>query len=380
MNIEIGKRNTLEINDNSELIVVAPFGRSKADDFIDYYDYAMKLHSLNPHMLHELTTVFPFDHFRKRIISDINIPYGTVFAYEFVSNCLIKNAKSKKEIEYILKQTLNNQLDSGIDYFTLHASLNTDFISKNLNSINNRTIKIPSRAGSMLLSLMKSLKIDNPLHTHINYIAKMAAETGTAISLGSTFRAGAISDCMDSVHICEIYRQKQLVEICNNYGLSNILLEGFGHGLPQEFEQYCALVKKELPSIPITALGPLPVDSAIGFDDVAASIGIVLGRQCGLSLVNIVTCKEHVSLPDFKDCKQAISYAKLGGRIGDVIKTGKDSINDKELSLARKNLDWKTQIDNSIIPEMAESLLGSYENGTSCSICESNCPHKKVNL
>lgn len=375
MKVVIGKKNVIEITENSDLIIVVPFGKSSNKECKDYYDYAIQLQNLNPDMLQELTTIFPFRDIRKNIINDLEIPYGTVFAYEFIFNCLNQNAKSKKEVEFILKQTLNDQIESGIDYLTVHASLNSRFITRHANELNNRIIGIASRAGSMLLSLMKSLKIDNPIYEHFDYIAKLSKETNTAISLGSTFRAGAISDCMDNVHLSEIYEQKNIFEICLSYGVSNVLLEGFGHGIPQDFKHYSEIIKKELPSIPITALGPLPVDSAVGLDDVAASIGIAMGRLNGLALVNILTSKEHITLPNIEDCKRALSYAKLGGYIGDVMKTGKNSIKDKKLSIARKNLDWKKQIEYTILPKIAESLLNKNSNGYSCSICEGSCPH-----
>jgi len=379
MNIVIGRRQKkVEINENSPLIIVAPFGKSNKNDNTDYVEHAKMLEMYGAHMIQELSTYAPFKKPREQIINKVQIPYGTVFAYEFLNRCNVSNIIEASQIENILKETLASQINSGVDYITVHASLNKKFLNIHRKGIKERLIPITSRAGSMLIKLMKQYNIDNPLHTHFEYICKVCKENNVAISLGSTFRAGAIKDSMDRVQIYELYEQKKLFKIAKKIKHENLLLEGFGHGLPSEFKNYCDIVNENLPGMPITALGPLPIDTAVGLDDIAATVGISFGRTYGLKLVNIVTSKEHISIPTLNDVANAIRYTKLGGAIGDTILLGKDSLNDSQMSLVRSKLLWKQQKKYALFPELFDEIYSKekYDDGESCDICENNCPHK----
>ena len=381
MNIVIGRRQKkVEINESSPLIIVAPFGKSNKNDNTDYVEHAKMLELHGAHMIQELSTYPPFENPREQIINKVQIPYGTVFAYEFLNRCNIANKLDASHIEIILKETLASQINSGVDYITVHASLNKRFLNTHSENIKGRLIPVASRAGSMLIRLMNQYNIDNPLHTYFKYICKVCKENNIAISLGSTFRAGAIKDSMDKVHIGEIYEQQKLFKIAKEIKHENLLLEGFGHGLPAEFKKYCDIVNKNLPGMPITALGPLPIDTAVCLDDIAAAVGISFGRINGLSLVNIVTAKEHISIPTLNDVANAIRYAKLGGAIGDTILRGKDSLNDSQMSMVRNKLLWKQQQKHALFPDLFDEIYSKekYNDGESCNICENNCPHKLI--
>jgi phosphomethylpyrimidine synthase len=278
-------------------------------------------------------------------------------------------------------RVLERQIAQGIDYITVHASITNDFLNNSAPFLSKRLLPLPSRAGGMLVNLFDRFRIDNPINGAFKQIACLCAEAGVAISLGSSFRSAAIADAFDEVQQMELLTQSRLIEAAGESGVQ-ILLEGISHALPQDLEQYITLAQKLCPGIPITALGPLPIDIAVGLDHIAAAIGITFARLFGISLVNIVTSMEHVGMPSLTEIVDALRAARVGLGVADTILTGKHSFPDKSLSKARNNLDWSEQCRFALFPEILAELVSKkgLKNGVSCTICKENCPLKSIHL
>jgi phosphomethylpyrimidine synthase len=325
--------------------------------------------------IQELSTYGQFETLREELIREANVPYGTVLTYEVCKHCAEARSLSEHTVGRITLKVLESQIKQGIDYTTVHASLTQDLLNKTVRARRARVIPNPSRAAGMLVSLMRSARIDNPLNKSFDRIASMCSEAGVTISLGSSFRPGAISDALDTVQRTEIEVQGHLTSVVRQAG-GQVMVEGLSHALPSDLEQYALLVSQICEGAPSTALGPLPIDVAVGMDHIAAAVGICFASLSGISLVNVVTRKEHLAMPNVYDMVEAVRAARVGAYIGNVIRTGKQSERDLMMSKARSRLDWHTQSKLALFGEIIDNYLEveHRHKGQSCSICGPKCP------
>lgn len=370
------QKNIVRIGRGEDLKIVAPFGfTSKNDINNDLFAHISGLISAGADIIQELSTYGPFSEIRKDLIIHSAVPYGTVLAYELYNECIKEPFLTEKILRYTCLKVLENQIEQGIDYTTIHASLNIPLINRVTSSLKKRAIPIPSRAGSMLLTLMRLAKCENPFFVMFDDIATICSKNNVVISLGSSLRPAAISDAMDRVQVEELKIQGRLDSIVHNLN-GKTILEGLSHGLPNDVDKYCKTASKLCKHSPVTALGPLPIDIAVGVDNVAAAIGITFGVLSGISLVNVVSSKEHIAMPNTSDMKDAIRSAKLAAYVAKTIKTGKYSKRDRLLSEARSSLDWDKQEKYSLFKDLFIELRTHehLENNNPCTICGSKCP------
>ena len=225
----------------------------------------------------------------------------------------------------------------------------------------------------MLMTLMRRHRIDNPLYLAWPELVGILRKHKVAVSMGSSLRPAAISDAMDVAQQKEIWAQSRLVSLAHKEGVQ-ALVEGLSHALPRDIAKYIALVHEACGGAPATALGPLPTDIAAGRDHIAAVIGIVFGRLAGLASVNVITSKEHLAMPATEDMIEALAAGRVASHIADAIQTGRDSARDRLMSEAREALDWNTQAQYALFPELVKAFSPE-RKGTPCTICASRCPH-----
>jgi len=377
--VKIGYRNSKKamiVGGNEPLRVVAPFGISnQADRGRDFTHYIEELTKCGVDAVQEVSILGPFKETREKISKNHPIPYGTVLAYEFHSRCEAeRRSLTEDRIKSHLFETIESQILSGVDYITIHASVSRSLLSEVEARLPQRAIPMPSRAGFMINSLMVSAGIDNPFLTYFDDIVRALAENDVAISLGSSFRPAAIHDAMDYIHMREISHQAQLCKRARLH-TPNLLLEGLSHALPQDMQRFVEHAHSECPDVPLTALGPLPVDTSAGMDHVAASVGAFCARLLGISLVNVVTRAEHLCLPLLSDLLEGVRAVKIASYICDIMRTGKSSTRDLSMSQARSDLRWSEQLQHALFPELMRELTENID-GKPCNICNQTCPHQ----
>jgi len=377
--ITIGRRKKIKpilVGGNNPLRIVAPFGSSGPEDLnVNLSAFIKAVAEAGADAVQELSTFGELGKIRTDLLKETKVPYGTVLTFELFMRWSKERSLSKEKIDYLTLKVLEEQIEQGIDYTTIHASLTHDLIEKTARSRSKRAIPGASRAAGMLVRLMKSAGIDNPLNSNFEKIARMCSDAKVAISLGAPFRSAAISDALDAAHLAEIKHQGYLASIVHGVG-GEVMIEGLGHAVPSDIEKYSRLVTKICGKAPVTALGPLPIDVAVGMDHIAAAIGVCFASLAGISLVNVITRKEHFAMPDVYDMIEAVRAAKIGAYTAHVMKIGKKSERDLAMSRARSSLNWKRQSELALFGETLKYCMGNdqYKNGKSCSICGAQCP------
>ena len=313
---------------------------------------------------------------RRRIIGRCPIPVGTVPVYE-----IAVNAQQQKrnfldfDVNDVLK-TLENQAKQGIDFFTIHSGVN----KKSLAEINKKTrlMGIVSRGGAILASWIMKNKKENPFYEYFDQILDIAYEYDVTLSLGDGLRPGSIFDATDKAQITEL---KILGDLALRAKAKNVqvMIEGPGHVRLNEIEKNIKLEKKLCHGAPFYVLGPLVTDVAAGYDHISSSIGAAIAAQAGADFICYVTPSEHLRLPSEQDVREGVIAAKIAAHAADLVKNIKSALVwDKNMTLARRKRDWKSQIKFSIDPEKAASYRKSSRPKQTrvCTMCGKYCSIK----
>lgn len=370
------ERRPFAIGPGQPLRVVAPFGYTSDDDLgTDLTRRVQALADVGADAVQELSTYGPYADERRQVIAACPVPYGTVLAYEVYDRFLSIRHASGVSLVSLVVDVLEKQLVAGVDYVTVHASLSRDLMHSTAEARSRRAIPMSSRAGGLLLTIMQRAGTDNPIHDAFPEILALARDHGAVLSLGSTLRPAAIADTMDSVHQAELNVQGHLARRAHDAGVPT-LIEGLSHGLPHDVGRYIDYASAVCDGAPITALGPLPVDIAVGKDDVAFAIGLTLARRAGLALCNVVSATEHVAMPSESAMLAAIRNAKLAAYVADAMACGRTSPRDRAMSVARSRLDWSAQTTHALFPDLLSDLLERTQvrSGQPCTICGRRCP------
>lgn len=369
-----GSRDTLAVGAREPMRLVAPFGYSSAADFgIDLERHVSALAEAGADAVQELSTTGPYRSLRPRICANIGIPYGTVLAYEYFDRLRKVSVVTEAIATQLAVEILEEQCALGLSYSTIHAALSRRLLASTEKSRRHRAIAVPSRSAAMLMTLMRRHRIDNPFFLAWPELVRILRKYDVAASMGSSLRPAAISDALDHAHRAEIAEQGVLVSYAHNENV-HVLIEGLSHALPDDIAEYVALVDEYCEGAPATALGPLPIDIAAGRDDIAAVPGIVFGRLAGLSLVNVITSKEHLAMPSTEDMVEALRASRVAVYIADAIQVGRRSARDRLMSEAREALNWNAQAQHALFPDLVTALSPA-KQGQPCTICASRCPH-----
>lgn len=333
----------------------------------------------------DLSTGGNLDLIRKKILEYSTVAVGTVPIYQVVSETFRKN-KSVKDIsaEHIF-EVIEKHAEDGVDFITVHCGVtrkNIELLKKN-----KRVCGIVSRGGSFLAEWVVKNKKENPLFEYFDRLLKIAKKYDMTLSLGDGLRPGAITDANDKAQIAELKTLSELANIAVKEGVQ-VIIEGPGHMPLDEIEQHVILEKKLTNEKPYYLLGPLVTDIAAGYDHINSAIGAAIASSCGADFICYVTPAEHLRLPDITDVYEGVVSARIAAHSGDIIKEKKFLYlkkkrifwqQDLNMSIARKKLDWKKQIEYALDPEkvkLERRKLLPYDKKV-CSMCGSFCAMKK---
>jgi len=286
---------------------------------------------------------------REWILRNSPVPIGTVPIYQALEKV---NGKAEDLTWEIYRDTLIEQAEQGVDYFTIHAGVLLRYIPLTAK----RMTGIVSRGGSILAKWCLSHHKENFLYTHFEDICEIMKAYDVSFSLGDGLRPGSIADANDAAQFGELETLGELTKIAWKHDVQ-VMIEGPGH-VPMH------LIKENMDKqlsicheAPFYTLGPLTTDIAPGYDHITSAIGAAMIGWFGTAMLCYVTPKEHLGLPNKKDVKDGIIAYKIAAHAADLAK-GHPGVKawDDALSKARFEFRWKDQFHLSLDPETAESF------------------------
>jgi len=326
----------------------------------------------------DLSTGGDLDRVRREILKESSVPVGTVPIYQAVIEAVEEKGGLIHLTAEKIFEVIERQAEDGVDFMTVHCGLTM----KGLELLKNqgRITDIVSRGGSFLATWMLYHEKENPLYEHYDRLLEIAKKYDVTLSLGDGLRPGSIEDATDRAQIHELIILGELVQRAREFGVQ-AMVEGPGHVPLNQIETNIKLQKSLCQNAPFYVLGPLVTDIAAGYDHIAAAIGGAIAGAAGADFLCYVTPAEHLSLPTAEDVKEGVIAARIAAHAADIARGNKKAIElDRKMSVARKNLDWETQISLSVDPERAKMYREKNPpmEKDVCSMCGKYCAIKQV--
>ena len=286
---------------------------------------------------------------REWIIRNSPVPIGTVPIYQALEKV---NGKAEDLTWEIFRDTLIEQAEQGVDYFTIHAGVLLRYIPMTAN----RMTGIVSRGGSIMAKWCLAHHKESFLYTHFEEICEIMKAYDVAFSLGDGLRPGSIYDANDEAQLGELKTLGELTEIAWKHDVQTII-EGPGHVPMHLIKENMDLQLEYCKEAPFYTLGPLTTDIAPGYDHITSGIGAAMIGWYGTAMLCYVTPKEHLGLPDKDDVKVGIITYKLAAHAADLAKGHPGAqIRDNALSKARYEFRWDDQFNLGLDPDKAKSF------------------------
>ncbi|MDR0603496.1 MAG: phosphomethylpyrimidine synthase ThiC [Bacteroidales bacterium] len=307
---------------------------------------------------------------REWIIRNCPVPVGTVPIYQALEkvNGMIGDLNWE-----LYRDTLIEQCEQGVDYFTIHAGL----LKQHIPHANKRLTGIVSRGGSIIAKWMQIHGKENFLYIHWHEICKILAQYDVGVSIGDGLRPGSIHDANDKAQFGELETMGQLTKIAWKHNVQ-VMIEGPGHVPLQKIKENVDKQLHDCFEAPFYTLGPLVTDIAPGYDHITSGIGATLIGWYGTAMLCYVTPKEHLSLPDKEDVRIGVITYKIAAHAADIAKGHPGvEVRDNAMSKARFEFRWKDQFNLSLDPERAKEYFtarhGADQEGSEfCTMCGPN--------
>jgi phosphomethylpyrimidine synthase len=286
---------------------------------------------------------------REWIVRNSPVPIGTVPIYQALEKV---GGKAEELTWEIYRDTLIEQAEQGVDYFTVHAGVLLRYVPLTAN----RVTGIVSRGGSILAKWCLAHHKENFLYTHFDEICEIMKAYDVTFSLGDGLRPGCLADANDAAQFGELETLGELTEIAWKHDVQT-MIEGPGHVpmhlIQENMDKQLALCKEA----PFYTLGPLVTDIAPGYDHITSAIGAAMIGWMGTAMLCYVTPKEHLGLPDKQDVKDGVIAYKIAAHAADVAKGHHLARHrDDVLSKARFEFRWEDQFNLSLDPDTARSM------------------------
>ncbi len=305
---------------------------------------------------------------REWILRNSPVPIGTVPMYQALEKV---NGIADDLTWEVFRDTLIEQAEQGVDYFTIHAGLLLKYVPFALE----RTTGIVSRGGSIIARWCMVHNQENFLYTHFDEICDILAKYDVCVSLGDGLRPGSIADANDMAQFSELDTLGELTEIAWKKGVQ-VIIEGPGHVPMHKIRENMDRQIEMCHNAPFYTLGPLTTDIAPGYDHITSAIGAAMIGWFGTAMLCYVTPKEHLGLPDKNDVREGVVTYKLAAHAADLAKGHFAAhFRDDALSRARFSFRWNDQFALSLDPERAvefhdETLPGNNAKSSHfCSMC-----------
>ena len=286
---------------------------------------------------------------REWIIRNSPVPIGTVPIYQALEKV---NGKAEDLTWEIFKDTLIEQAEQGVDYFTIHAGVRLSYIPMTAK----RMTGIVSRGGSIMASWCLAHHKESFLYTHFEDICEIMKAYDVSFSLGDGLRPGSIYDANDEAQFAELKTLGELTKIAWEHDVQ-VMIEGPGHVPMHMIKENMDLQLEHCDEAPFYTLGPLTTDIAPGYDHITSGIGAAMIGWYGCAMLCYVTPKEHLGLPEKEDVRTGIITYKIAAHAADLAKGHPGAqIRDNALSKARFEFRWNDQFNLGLDPEKAKEF------------------------
>lgn len=304
---------------------------------------------------------------REWIIRNCPVPVGTVPVYQALEKI---NGKVEDLTWEIYRDTLIEQAEQGVDYFTIHAGA----LKAHADMVKERLTGIVSRGGSIMTRWAVIHNEENFLYTHFDEICEILAAYDVAVSLGDGLRPGSIHDANDRSQFLELDVLGELTEIAWRHNVQ-VLIEGPGHVPMHKIRENMDRQIDKCHEAPFYTLGPLTTDIAPGYDHITSAIGAAQIAWMGTAMICYVTPKEHLALPNLEDVRNGVITYKIAAHAADLAKGHPGAqVRDDALSKARFEFRWKDQFNLSLDPARARQYyVESHKSDDHfCTMCGPN--------
>ncbi len=286
---------------------------------------------------------------REWILRNSPVPIGTVPIYQALEKV---DGRAEELTWEIFRDTLIEQAEQGVDYFTIHAGVLLRYVPLTAK----RVTGIVSRGGSILAKWCLSHHKENFLYTHFEDICEIMKAYDVAFSLGDGLRPGCIADANDAAQFGELETLGELTKIAWKHDVQT-MIEGPGHVPMQLIKENMDKQLAECGEAPFYTLGPLTTDIAPGYDHITSAIGAAMIGWFGTAMLCYVTPKEHLGLPNREDVRDGIMAYKIAAHASDLAKGHPGAqIRDNALSKARFEFRWEDQFNLGLDPEKAKGF------------------------
>ncbi|WP_159739801.1 phosphomethylpyrimidine synthase ThiC [Vibrio atypicus] len=286
---------------------------------------------------------------REWILRNSPVPIGTVPMYQALEkvNGIAENLNWE-----VMRDTLIEQAEQGVDYFTIHAGLLLRYVPMTAK----RVTGIVSRGGSIIAKWCLAHHQESFLYTNFREICEICAKYDVALSLGDGLRPGSVADANDEAQFAELRTLGELTKIAWEYDVQ-VIIEGPGHVPMHMIKENMDEQLEHCHEAPFYTLGPLTTDIAPGYDHITSGIGAAMIGWYGCAMLCYVTPKEHLGLPNKEDVKTGLITYKLAAHAADLAKGHPGAqVRDNALSKARFEFRWEDQFNLSLDPETARSF------------------------
>ena len=286
---------------------------------------------------------------REWIIRNSPVPIGTVPIYQALEKV---DGRAEELTWEIFRDTLIEQAEQGVDYFTIHAGVRLAYVPMTAK----RMTGIVSRGGSIMAKWCLAHHKESFLYTHFEEICEIMKAYDVSFSLGDGLRPGSIYDANDEAQFAELKTLGELTQIAWKHDVQT-MIEGPGHVPMHLIKENMELQLKYCNEAPFYTLGPLTTDIAPGYDHITSAIGAAMIGWYGTAMLCYVTPKEHLGLPDKDDVKDGIITYKIAAHAADLAKGHPGAqIRDNALSKARFEFRWEDQFNLSLDPDKAQQF------------------------
>ncbi len=318
----------------------------------------------------DLSTGGDLDAIRKELMKHTILPFGTVPIYQAAME---KDAVVNMTSDDMFN-TVRKHAEDGVDFMTIHAGVNLNSLDRLKNS--ERILDVVSRGGAFLIGWMIHNGEDNPFYREFDYLLEILKEYDVTISLGDGMRPGCIHDASDRAKFMEFIILGELTKRAREAGVQ-AMVEGPGHVPLDEVGISVTSMKKITDEAPLYLLGPLVTDIAPGYDHIVGAIGGAVAGMHGADFICMVTPSEHLALPGVEHIKEGVIITKIAAHVADTVKEGQKERArelDREMAIARKDLNWERQFELAIDREKAVEIWHGRKSRTkACSMCGDIC-------
>src|ERR687897_637728 len=313
---------------------------------------------------------------REKLLEFAPITFGTVPVYQAYAHGVEKYKDPLNITSDDFLNAFEKNIKDGVDYTTIHSGI-TKELAKRIFDVQ-RHGGIVSKGGTITAAWMLKYDKENPYNEYFDNMCEIARKYDVTFSLGDALRPGSILDSHDELQVSEMINVGRLAKKAKEKDVQ-VMIEGPGHVPLNEVAANVRLAKSLIGNVPYYVLGPLVTDIAAGYDHIASAIGAAVSAAEGVDLLCYLTPAEHLGLPTVDEVKEGLIAYRIAAHAGDLVKLSDKVIGwDKEITEARRTLNWEKQIALSIDPEQAAKIHHrrqgqQHGNNVPCTMCGGAC-------